>query len=250
LRVKALHDWVADRIAYDAPAYTAGTYPPQDAETVFRTRTAVCAGYARLMVELGRAIDEEIVYVVGDARVRDSVSGEPHAWNAVRIDGDWYLMDVTWDAGHLDGSGRFVKRYETTSFLTPPEVFGLDHLPDEPEWQLRAQPLGRGEFNRQPMLRAAFFAVGLRLIEPARSQIDVDGRVKLVIDNPRGRFLLGKFRSRGGSGADGACGVRNGRRAEILCAFPRPGAWEVSLYDGPVMYGTYTGVGSIDVNSR
>jgi hypothetical protein len=36
LRVKALHDYVADRIAYDAPAFFGqAPRPPQDAETVF-----------------------------------------------------------------------------------------------------------------------------------------------------------------------------------------------------------------------
>jgi transglutaminase-like putative cysteine protease len=55
LRVKALHDYVADRIAYDAPAFFGQTpRPPQDAETVFRTRKAVCAGYAKLLEALGR----------------------------------------------------------------------------------------------------------------------------------------------------------------------------------------------------
>jgi transglutaminase-like putative cysteine protease len=61
LRVKALHDYVADRIAYDAESYFAGVYPPQDAETVFRTRKSVCAGYAQLLEALGKAAGVEIV---------------------------------------------------------------------------------------------------------------------------------------------------------------------------------------------
>jgi hypothetical protein len=62
LRVKALHDYVADRVAYDAPAFFGqAPRPPQDAETVFRSRKAVCAGYAKLLEALGQAIREEIV---------------------------------------------------------------------------------------------------------------------------------------------------------------------------------------------
>ena len=38
-RVKALHDYVADRIAYDAEALAAGRFPPQDAKTVFERRS-------------------------------------------------------------------------------------------------------------------------------------------------------------------------------------------------------------------
>ena len=60
-RLKAAHDWVADRIAYDAPAYAVHKYPPQDAETVFARRVGVCAGYAELLAALGplRAIRED-----------------------------------------------------------------------------------------------------------------------------------------------------------------------------------------------
>lgn len=88
LRVKALHDYVADRIAYDAPNYFAGNYPPQDAETVFQRRVAVCAGYAKLLEALGQVIGEEIVYVVGDSRSSTTdLEGQLHAWNAARING-------------------------------------------------------------------------------------------------------------------------------------------------------------------
>lgn len=90
-RIKALHDYVADRIAYDAESYFAGQYPPQDAETVFKTRKSVCAGYAKLLEALGKAAGEEIIYVVGDARTQTSdLSGQGHAWNAARVKGQWY----------------------------------------------------------------------------------------------------------------------------------------------------------------
>ena len=66
--VKALHDYVADRVAYDAPALASRI--PQDAETVFRTRKGVCAGYAKLLAALGKAAGVEIQYLVGDARTQ------------------------------------------------------------------------------------------------------------------------------------------------------------------------------------
>jgi transglutaminase-like putative cysteine protease len=251
LRIKALHDWVADRIAYDAPALAAETRPPQDADAVFRTRKAVCAGYAQLMVALGEAIGEEIVYVVGDARVGDSLTGESHAWNAVRIEEKWYLVDVTWDAGFVNGP-RFEKSYRASNFLTPPAVFGVSHFPDDPEWQLREQPLSRGEFFRQPMMRPEFYAHGLSLLSPTRSQVDIDRQVEVLVDNPRSRFFLAKYRPRGfeTSVFEQECTVHNGRRAKIVCDFARPGRWEVVLFEGPRQYGNYTSVGSIDVNSR
>lgn len=91
LRIKALHDDVADRVAYDAAAYADRRYPPQDAETVFSTRLAVCAGSAQLLAALGRAAGEEIVVILGDARNQGSdVTGdglrvEPRGWPTTGI---------------------------------------------------------------------------------------------------------------------------------------------------------------------
>src|SRR6185503_16173663 len=68
MRVKALHDYVADRVSYDVEALRSKTYPPQDAQTVFRTRRSVCAGYANLLAALGAAAGEDIVVIGGDAR--------------------------------------------------------------------------------------------------------------------------------------------------------------------------------------
>lgn len=116
LRTKSiLHDYVADRIAYDAPAYFGqAPRPPQAAETVFRTRKAVCAGYAKLLEALGQAIGEEIVHVVGNSRSSISdLNGNGHAWNAAKIEGNWYLIDATWNSGYVDASG-FTKRYSAS----------------------------------------------------------------------------------------------------------------------------------------
>jgi len=142
LRVKALHDYAADRVAYDAPSYFARQYPPQDAETVFRTRKAVCAGYAKLLEALGQAIGEEIILIPGDARTRTSdLGGEGHAWNAAKIQGNWYLIDATWDSGYVDSSG-FTKKYRTDYLFVPPEVMVISHFPDAPAWQLLPTPKG------------------------------------------------------------------------------------------------------------
>jgi transglutaminase/protease-like cytokinesis protein 3 len=32
-------------------------------------------------------------------KIGEPLSTPNHAWNAVRIDGNWYLLDATWDAG-------------------------------------------------------------------------------------------------------------------------------------------------------
>ena len=52
---------------------------------------------------------------------------------------------------------------------------GISHFPKNRRGSLRSQPISRGEFLRQPMMRAQFFADGLDLVSPTRSQTDTRG---------------------------------------------------------------------------
>jgi transglutaminase/protease-like cytokinesis protein 3 len=50
----------------------------------------------------------------------------PHAWNQVKIEGDWYNVDATW-AGSI-GKGKIYYGY----FCAPDSVFSRDHWPEKP----------------------------------------------------------------------------------------------------------------------
>lgn len=246
-RIKALHDYVVDRIAYDAPSYFAGQYPPQDAETVFQRRTAVCAGYAKLLEALGKAAGEEIIYVVGDSRSQTSdLNGQGHAWNAAKVNGNWYLMDATWDSGYVDRSG-FTKQYKTSYLFPPPNVMAISHFPDDSAWQLLQTPLTRGEFLRQPMLRPQFFADGLKLVFPTRSQTDVQGNALLQIENPRQKWLIASYSPKGG-GQSQNCLEQPIQGNQISCSLSGLGTYEVSLFSGDGRAGQYDYVGQVEFN--
>lgn len=179
-RLEAVHDYVADRTAYDVEALRTMTFPPQDAQTVLDTRIAVCAGYAQLVKAIGDAAGLEVVVVVGKTRGESDLG---HAWNAAKIDGKWYLLDSTWDAGSVGDA--FTKRFSTDYLMTPPDVFLYDHFPDDPKWQLRDEPLSMGDFLRRPDLEPKFFTYGFELVSPTRSNVTTVGRsVSLTLKNP------------------------------------------------------------------
>ena len=250
LRVKALHDYVADRIAYDAPSFFAGRYPPQDAETVFKTRTAVCAGYAKLLEALGQAMGEEIVYVVGDARSSTSdLSGQGHAWNAVKVNGKWYLIDATWDSGSVDQASGFTKRYQSDYLFPPAEVMGVTHYPDNNAWQLRSQPISRGEFLRQPMMRPQFFAEGMKLLAPVRSQTDTISNATIELQNPNQRWLLASYAPKGSSQSKN-CSDKASQGPKLACPLPSSGAYEVRLFSGDKQFGEFAYMGQMEFNKR
>lgn len=247
LRIKALHDYVADRIVYDGPAYRSGNIPMEDgdAQIVFSRKLGVCAGYAQLLTALGKASGDDIAYVVGNVRTQESpVDGAPHAWNAAKIDGLWYLIDPTFDAGYLDGS-TFHKQYASAYLFTPPDVFGVSHFPQDPAWQLRDKPISRGDFIRQPMMQPAFYARGIKLVTPDRSQVTVDGTFDVRLQNSA-TYLLVDYRSKGASGGK-MCRVDGFTHAS--CDLPA-GSWDVLLFGNDTGSGTFEHLGTFEVNRR
>lgn len=64
---------------------------------VFLEGKAVCEGYARAMQYLLQKCGVECAEAVGYIKKENGERGEAHAWNILRIDGDYYYMDATWD---------------------------------------------------------------------------------------------------------------------------------------------------------
>ncbi|WP_127533763.1 transglutaminase domain-containing protein [Paenibacillus kobensis] len=84
-KVKAIHDWVVDRVEYDTSLTRYTAY-----EALLTGKT-VCQGYALLMHNMLTKAGFVSRIVEG------TVSSGDHAWNLVRLDGQWYHLDATWD---------------------------------------------------------------------------------------------------------------------------------------------------------
>ena len=92
---------MAHNIAYDTVSYFSKKYGDQTAKRVFKKRKGVCAGYANLYKYLSNQLQMSCKIVNG--YVKDYGFGDreatfsqiDHAWNAVEIDGHWYLMEST-----------------------------------------------------------------------------------------------------------------------------------------------------------
>ncbi|MBI2376981.1 MAG: hypothetical protein HYV07_23475 [Deltaproteobacteria bacterium] len=248
-RLKAVHDFVATRLTYDLEARDSGRLPPQDPATILASGRAVCAGFARLMVEIARAADLDVRFVIGSSREQDGdAMAIDHAWNAAELDGRWYLIDATFDSGAVE-DGRFVKRLGTYYFLTPPEIFGVDHFPEDPSWQLRDPALSRAEFLRQPKLSPEFFAHGLGLLAPDRAQVAVSQRFEARISNPRRIFLMARAAPESGAATD--CEVVSQEdETRISCLLAAKGRHAFELYGSTQRIGAQPLLGRIDLRNR
>lgn len=162
-KVRGLYYWVTENIAYDYKMLRNGIppiYGGYDAYYDFMiTRTlqkkkGVCGQYAMLFAELCKYARIRCVVVEGWGLqtpyyplgiLAEDVSN--HAWNAVRINGNWYLLDLTWASGTCNGKlTRFIRQRNDDYYLTPPEKFILDHHPENKEWQLLAHPYSMWTF--------------------------------------------------------------------------------------------------------
>jgi Transglutaminase-like superfamily len=243
-RVKAMHDWIAVRIAFDAAAENEQRGTDEKVDDVFAQRRAVCQGYARLFAALAQASGDEAVYIAGEARVLGHREPINHAWNAVRIDGRWQLLDITWDAGAFV-DGKFVAHLGSDYLLTPPEIFALTHHPFVPAWQLLKPPVSRVDFVAGPMLLPSFFAHGLRLVSP-QSPILTAGELEIVIDRRAGGHVSARAQALGADPSDVRCPVVEGERVVARCALA-PGRYQVTLYYSPSTSGTFVSVGALPV---
>ena len=98
---RAIYRWLCVNVVYDPTHYDAQKETPRESYEPYGAlvnRTAVCLGFAtgfRLLMDMA---DVECITVVGAA----FQSREDHAWNEVKLNGRWYCVDATWDAGMDD----------------------------------------------------------------------------------------------------------------------------------------------------
>lgn len=80
--------------------YVEGAKDSQNIISVFLNKQTVCQGYACAVQYLFHQLGIQSMIVSGKAM------GEPHAWNLICLDGDYYYMDATWgNNGYRDKEG-------------------------------------------------------------------------------------------------------------------------------------------------
>lgn len=192
-KARAIYRWITANVTYDDVAYNTKTYGAGDAERTLRTRKGVCGDFSELYKELALAAGLDAVKVTGWSKTKDLPPGtrleQPdHAWNAIRIDGRWQLMDVTWGQGHgNEKTGQLVTVTEFNEywFAPPPSEFVLQHLPEDPDWQFLADPVSLDEFEQFPLVNSDLFEMGFSgntLLRWIRSHPGES--VPIMYDNP------------------------------------------------------------------
>lgn len=96
-KIRTVYDYITENITYDNANLNDGTYLLKFSPyAALVNKTAVCQGYAGLLYRLALEMGVSCRMVTGTG------SGGAHAWNIVKLDGSYYNVDVTWDAGQTD----------------------------------------------------------------------------------------------------------------------------------------------------
>lgn len=91
-KVKAVYDYVTKNYEY-----VAESIDNQNVVSALLNKQTVCAGYAKAVQYILNGMDIDTSFITGTI-VRD---GETlyHAWNMVKVDGDYFYLDATWGVG-------------------------------------------------------------------------------------------------------------------------------------------------------
>lgn len=110
-KVRLIHDFIVNNFDYDYSDFRSSAGSVADA--IASGGKLVCSGYARLFMQLCNKYGLECVPVYGTG------AGGNHAWNKVKVNGEWKYMDVTWD--DANSSNRW--------YLISESQMNLDHQP-------------------------------------------------------------------------------------------------------------------------
>ena len=193
-KARSIFRWICHNIRYDptgtgagAPGAASAVASPvvgskaTDVISIIRHRRATAEGFAQLFHALCVAGGLQCLRIRGVEKQlnqrTDQVLRNKHAWNAIKVDGEWSFVDCVFSCGQWvdppSGSsasaqaaqalarasvhqGTWAQMFSDAYFCTPPSLFILEHFPtscDDPFNKVLPQ-----EYNNLQLLRSVVSA--------------------------------------------------------------------------------------------
>lgn len=162
-RVRAIAIFLMNNYQYDHRVIK-GIKGDYDARNLLKMKRIVCRHYAYLFKVLCNEIGIECEVVSGyvpngwfpnSSWIKRSFRWSTHAWNAVKVNGKWELVDLTWaDISNTDTNHKAMKKGKQNVkviaekyYMPEPESMLKDHCPINPMWQLVPNPISKKTFR-------------------------------------------------------------------------------------------------------
>lgn len=195
-KIRALYSWLAKNIDYDYVGYKSDYWDHYKSyedliKDTFKFRKGVCSGYSHLFKRMLEKCNIESEVINGYARFDLStifLNETNHAWNRVKIDNKWELLDVTW-------------AYDTTTtnvddfyFLTEPEIFILNHYPADYKYSHLEEYFSLNQFMDFPIYNKYYYTLGFDLDKPKKGLfIPTDDTLKINLKSNPEYVLIPKW---------------------------------------------------------
>ena len=247
-----IYKWDAQNIKYDCYNYNHDRSKiDYTLQGTYNKGVGVCDGYAQIYLEMATGLGLEAARVIGYSKGAGYIQGKvptstDHAWNAVKIDGTYYLLDVTWGAGSCNGD-IFEPNFKDSYFCTDPNIFIRTHLPAEQKWQLIQNPITLQEFVNMLKISMDFFSNGFKTISPDAASFNTDGQFKINLSygsDTEKTLLMYLFYLDTSANVyreqQNSCWVdKEPTSAEITCFANYRGQYKLQIYGGPAGPQTY-----------
>ncbi len=138
-KMKSIYGYICDNVTYDNEHLEDDDYKLKyTAYAALINKTAVCQGYAVLLYRMSLEVGIDARLIAGKA------GDTPHGWNIAQMEGYYYNLDSTWDAGettydyflrcndNFDGHTRD-EAYTTDEFNSQYPMGDEDYQPSEDE---------------------------------------------------------------------------------------------------------------------
>lgn len=203
-KVRAAFRWLTHNIRYDLEEY----YQPRKViefrysdeeerlqklqaikdkivKDAFLTKMGVCEEYAQSFKKLADLLGIEAQVIKGYVRNSAQEIGRVprttnHAWNSVKINDKWILMDATWASGYLY-NGKWVKDFNEYFFDIDPKKIERTHYPDDRKWQILLDYNSLESFYNQPIYSQGFLKKNIEVLSPLQGKLVVNRSKKVVL---------------------------------------------------------------------
>lgn len=124
-KIKLVHDYLIDSIEYDDTLMRGNIY---DIYGALVNKICVCEGYAKSFQYIMQDVGIETAIIIGTG-TNSKKETESHAWNYVKLNGNWYAIDVTWDDPIITGGGKLTNKSRYEYFLKGSNTMNKNHYP-------------------------------------------------------------------------------------------------------------------------
>lgn len=181
MKYRAIVKWISENIEYKVT-------DAKDANEVIKKGKAKCSGYSKLVHEMCFLAGIQSRIVTGDCRddmedIGQRLDFTEHAWNAVKINGEWLLSDATWATSSYNKETKeSVYKFREEFFLAKPNDFvKLGHYAKDEELMFLDEKYSKSYYRNEPKYTGQYIQEGEAVIKTEKLKGTIGNSYKITV---------------------------------------------------------------------